>query len=157
LGTTKEQVLERKLGTIRFPNPGSKLVTLRAIYQRVIYDSGTTLVAKAIALGELGKNDHPKVYQQDNLHTAAKLAGFLTGPAKRTQHNDTQQNVTKQNIDDQHNDVQRKISIMMFSVMTLSIITLSLMMLRIKTLSIKTLNIIALNTLTLSILNIMTL
>jgi hypothetical protein len=40
-------------------------------------------VSKAIALSKLGKIDHPKVYQQDTLHTDAKVADFLTGPAKR--------------------------------------------------------------------------
>ncbi len=77
-GENREEVLGKKFGSTRFVNPRSKHATRLAIFQRVFDDPNSSDKARQVAFTELGWVDHPKLYQQNTMHSAAKVKEMFT-------------------------------------------------------------------------------
>jgi hypothetical protein len=70
-GRTIEEILGTKFAKTFFPNPGSRIETRNAILQRVVNDPYTLDETRKLALSELGKIDHPKLYEENKRYTVS--------------------------------------------------------------------------------------
>jgi hypothetical protein len=77
-GESREEVLGKNFGSTRFVNPGSRQATRLAIFQRVVDDPNSSDKARQVAFTERGWEDHPKLYQQNVMHSAAKVTEMFT-------------------------------------------------------------------------------
>ncbi len=71
LGRTVEEIFGTKFAKPFFPNPGSR--TRNAILQRVVNNPYTLHETRNLALYELGKIDHPKLFEENKRYSVSVI------------------------------------------------------------------------------------